>query len=129
WTPWGLWAVDRWLRLGSRRALLWLAVVLAMQTLGGDPESSYVLGICAGGYALGLARLRGRGPDRAGPRRRRWWPIGLAGLAIVAVWITATVALAAWLPRFRVRLAAEAPPLPFWWMGWVPPVVLLAWVM
>ncbi len=38
WVPLGFRAVDRWLRLGKRFALLELAVVLAMETLGGDPE-------------------------------------------------------------------------------------------
>jgi hypothetical protein len=123
WTPWGLWAVDRWLRLGRRRALLGLAVVLALQTLGGDPESSYVLGVCAGGYALGLAWRRGRRE----PVRWRGWRLGLAGVAILAGWVVATLALAAWLPRLRVRLAPQAPPLPFAWMAWVPLGVVLAW--
>jgi hypothetical protein len=123
WTPWGFWAVDRWLRLGRRRALLGLAVVLAMQTLGGDPESSYLLGVCAGGYALGLARLR-RGRK---PIRRRRWLTGLAAAAGLAAWVAGSIALAAWLPQFRVRLTPQAPPLPFRWMAWVPLGVVLAW--
>src|SRR5437763_16366241 len=36
WLPLGFHAVDRWVRLGRRRGLLELAVVWAMQTLGGD---------------------------------------------------------------------------------------------
>jgi hypothetical protein len=123
WTPWGFWAVDRWLRRGRRRALLGLAVVLAMQTLGGDPESSYILGICAGGYALGLAWLR----SQQAPIRWRWWLIGLAAVAGAVVWIAGTIALAAWLLRFRVRLSPQSPPLPFRWMPWVAPGVVLAW--
>src|SRR3954452_22998965 len=55
WVPLGFLAVDRWLRLGRRRALLGLALVLAMEALGGDPESAYLTGICAGGYAAALA--------------------------------------------------------------------------
>ena len=66
WLPFGFLAVDRWLRRGSRWALLGLAVVLAMQTLGGDPQSSYLLGLCGGGYAAGLAWSRRGGPA---PRR------------------------------------------------------------
>ncbi len=123
WTPWGFWAVDRWLRLGRRRALLGLAVVLAMQTLGGDPESSYLLGVCAGGYALGLSRLR----RQRQPVRRRWWLISLVAAAGLAAWIAGSIALAAWLPSFRVWLAPQAPPLPFQWMAWVPLGVVLGW--
>src|SRR5579883_689657 len=44
WLPLGFRAVDRWARLGRRPGLVELAVVLAMQTLGGDPESAYLLG-------------------------------------------------------------------------------------
>ena len=48
----GVPAADRWLRLG-RRAGPWseLALVLAMQVLGGDPESAYLTVLCAFGYA------------------------------------------------------------------------------
>src|SRR4029077_13938975 len=42
WLPLGFHAVDRWVRLGRRSAVLELAIVLAMQTLGGDPESAYI---------------------------------------------------------------------------------------
>ena len=39
-------AADRWLRLGRRAALPQLALVLAMQVLGGDPEAAYVTALC-----------------------------------------------------------------------------------
>src|SRR5262245_11169706 len=42
WMPLGLRSADRWIRLGERRAIGGLAVILAMQTLGGDPEAAYV---------------------------------------------------------------------------------------
>ena len=58
WAPWGLLAIDRWLRLGRTGALGGLAVVLAMQVLGGDPESAYVLGICATSTPERRMRLR-----------------------------------------------------------------------
>jgi hypothetical protein len=38
WTPLGFRAADRLLRQGRRLGLVELAIVLAMQTLGGDPE-------------------------------------------------------------------------------------------
>ena len=40
WAPLGFRAADRWLRLGRRAALPQLALVLAMQVLGGDPEAA-----------------------------------------------------------------------------------------
>ena len=52
WVPLGVLAADRWLRLGSRPAVLGLAAVLAMEALGGDPESAYLSGLCAVGYAV-----------------------------------------------------------------------------
>jgi len=56
WLPLGFRAADRWLRLGRRWGLVELAVILAMETLGGDPQAAYLTALCAGGYALGLAR-------------------------------------------------------------------------
>ncbi len=58
WTPLGFLAVDRWVRCRRRVAIPGLAVVLALQVLGGDPESAYVTVACAGGYAAGLAAVR-----------------------------------------------------------------------
>ncbi len=70
WVPLGIRAVDRWVRLGRRWALVELALVLAMETLGGDPESAYLTGIVALGYAVALAWGRGRRrvPDQGATR-------------------------------------------------------------
>jgi hypothetical protein len=40
WTLWGLRAIDRLLRQGLRRGGAELALVLALQVLGGDPEAT-----------------------------------------------------------------------------------------
>ena len=96
WVPWGLMAVDRWLRLGKPGALGVLAVVLAMQVLGGDPESAYLTGLCAGGYAAGLAWVDRHGPWRVRPWK--WAPMVAAG---VVAWVAITLVLAAYLPGFR----------------------------
>src|SRR6516165_8784029 len=61
WLPLGIRAVDRWVRLGRRRAILELAVVLAMQVLGGDPQSAFLVGIAGLGYAFALDKSRERG--------------------------------------------------------------------
>ena len=61
WLPLAFRAADRWLRLGRRLAVPELAAVLAMQTLGGDPESAYLTGVFTAAYAaIGLAWHRGK---------------------------------------------------------------------
>lgn len=122
WTPLGLRAIDRWLRLGRRVAILELTAVLSMQTLGGDPESAYITGVCAGGYAFGLSWQRAR-QGRAG--RRRIWPTLLAGVGIAVVWTVATLVLATVVPTFRPR---SNVPIALPWMPWVPTVVMGAWM-
>ncbi|HEV3166223.1 MAG TPA: hypothetical protein VGZ22_19515, partial [Isosphaeraceae bacterium] len=88
WMPWGFRAVDRWLRLGRRFALIELAVVLAMQTLGGDPQAAYMTGICAGGYALGLAWAS------RGVRSRTSTRLVLADLMLVVAWVGLVLGIA-----------------------------------
>jgi len=108
WCPWGLLAVDQWLRAGRSRALPGLAVVLAMQVLGGDPESAYLIGLCAVGYASGLAWVDRFGPWRA--RARKWVPLVVLGLA---AWVGFTWFLAVWMPGFRPE-PGEKPWGPLW---------------
>ena len=62
WMPLGLRSADRWVRLGNCRALGGLATVLALETLGGDPEAAYLVAIAAAGYAIGLANSRRNQP-------------------------------------------------------------------
>jgi len=92
WTPLGLRAVDRLLRCGNRFGLIELALVLALQTLGGDPEAAYVIGLCAGGYALGLAVFRGR--ERLPSARK----VAGVGVILAIAWIVAIFAAAYVLP-------------------------------
>jgi hypothetical protein len=124
WLPFGLRAADRWLRLGRRAALLELALVLAMETLGGDPEVAYLTGLYAGGYAIALAWLGGRG----GERRVRLWPIVLGGVVLAVAWVAGTLALAGRLPRMRPE-PGKFPPRAFSWMAWVPAAVMAAWAV
>src|SRR5579864_4377822 len=93
WLPWGFRSVDRWLRLGRRWALLELAVVLAMQTLGGDPQAAYLTGICAAGYAVGLT-WRARAPLQRSSLLRS---LGL--VMIVLVWVATSISVAHLLLR------------------------------
>lgn len=121
WTPLAFRAADRWLRLGKYRALGELAVALAMQTLGGDPQSAYLTGLCAGGYALILTSNR----QVKGNQGRYWWLLGASG---VLVWVALTLAAARYLPELRAlpKIAKEQPPtLP--WTPWVSRTSAAVW--
>ena len=86
WMPLAFLAAERWMRLGQKQSLAWLAAVLAMQSLGGDPESAYLAVLASAGYAVGLAL--------AASDRRRHWLILLAvgtgvaysGLLVWSLW-------------------------------------------
>jgi len=134
WLPLGMHAVDRWVRLGRRWGLWELAVVLAMQVLGGDPQAAYLLGLSGAGYALGLAWSRaGARPARQmtegnGPRGRRARSIlpALGLIAAVLLWSAATVAIGVLLPKLREPHAGPPTP-PLRWMPWMPMGVAVAW--
>ncbi len=99
WLPLGILAVDHLVRRGHRRALGGLAVVLALQVLGGDPQAAYLTGAAGGLYALGLTLA---GPlARVGARR-----LGLLLVPAFLFWMAA-VSLAAIL---AVRSGTPATP-------------------
>ncbi len=133
WLPLGFLAIDRWVRLRSRPALLGLAIVLAMQTLGGDPQAAYLLGLCGCAYAVGVAWYRvpdgnGQADEGAVDAARQgysWWYIPAAVL-ILGLWVAGTVFLAELLPKLRDE-GQPTPALP--WMVHVPRGVLIAWGM
>lgn len=122
WLPFGLRAVDRWVRYGARLAVAELAVVLAMQVLGGDPETAYLTGIAAIAYAVLHSRFRTRGQATlsgvASPARRRakFWIFTAATLAL---WFTATLAMSLWPMVFRPS-KGPLEPYSHWssWVGW-----------
>lgn len=133
WLPLGFLAVDRWIRNGSRMALAGLAVVLAMQTLGGDPQAAYLLGLCALGYAAASASTGGRSfrddvPDE--PRRpaggRKTLLIILAGMTI---WTAVTLVVAAYAPGLRPPHPPDQPTPALPWMLWAPRAVPVAWAV
>ena len=136
WLPLGMHAVDRWIRLGRRWGLFELAGVLAMQVLGGDVQSAYLLGLAGAGYALGLACRRARNstrrkaPELAGIERPEVRPVLAAVLVIVAVllWSAVTVMFGVVLPKLRERhLGPPTPPLK--WMPWTGVAVAAAWCL
>jgi hypothetical protein len=89
WVPWGFLALEHLLHRNHRWGLLGLAVVLALQVLGGDPEAAYLTVLCGGGYALVLAT-----GDTVKSPWRWWW----AGIALFA-WVGGTLAVASVIPR------------------------------
>lgn len=120
WVPFGLRAADRWVRLGRRWAIGELAVVLALQALGGDPQAAYLTALCAAGYAVGLTRVE---------RRSLRLGSGIVVAIVMAVaWIALTLLAAHFLPGQRPRqINLNAPPKVFPWTSWVSPIVLAAW--
>lgn len=52
WLPLALVAIDRCVRSPSRRDVIVLAMTLALQVLGGDPEIAYLVGVSSIPYAL-----------------------------------------------------------------------------
>ncbi len=131
WLPLGVHAVDRWVRCGRRWGLLELAVVLSLQVLGGDPQSSYLLGLAAVGYAAGLAWQRSASRERQALERSggvssrppAWlWLVVIAWL--VVLWVAGTLVLAGWTIRLRVH---SKPPVALPWMTYVPMMVAAVW--
>jgi hypothetical protein len=137
WVPWGLCAVDRVVRLRQALGVPALAVVLAMEVLGGDPQAAYLTVVSGAGYAVVLAL----GQPSAAARAFRLWP---RGLALVAGWIVATLIYAQrrpaipgwvgaiWMPACLAWAIGGGAFAWCWWRGrWVadrvgPPLAALA---
>jgi hypothetical protein len=135
WLPLGFHAVDRWVRLGRRWGIIELAVVLAMQTLGGDPQVAYLLGVAALGYAAGTAWQRGasrRPPTAPDPDSRSTHSFGWQWLLVVAFgvagWVIVTLILAQWLPTLRPKSTQPPTPVALPWMRYVPHAVSTVWM-
>lgn len=122
WVPFGIAAIDRWLRTGHRASIGVLALVLAMQTLGGDPEAAYVTGLCAGGYALGLAVARRREASGRPPIPTILVVTGT--IVILSVWCAIVLGCARILPGWRPS-GPPAGPLP-WSRAW-PSIMAAVW--
>jgi hypothetical protein len=114
WAPLGLLAADSLVRLRRRGAVPALALVLALEVLGGDPEAAYVTVAAAAAYSVLLAATCS--PPALG-RLLRWLALGLvlgASGFLVLTWWSARVVLAG-------TLAAPGTPRP-----WRPPQGLLS---
>ena len=112
WAPLGLLAADRWVRLRRRGAVPCLAVVLALEVLGGDPEAAYVTVVAAAGYAAVLAAQRF--PPVLG-RLLLWLAAGLVPLAL------GLLALSWWSARTLLLGARGRPVRGGRRRAWSPP--------
>ncbi len=139
WIPFGLRAADRWLRLGERRAIIGLAFALAMQVLGGEPQSAYLVGLCAAGYAVGLHVLRRGGAGEVPGQNRQDDPtirrskrrFALWMTLVLLLWTGATLAGAWYFPKLRYFAHPQRQgmlPVPV--LPWIPALrigILVAW--
>jgi hypothetical protein len=127
WLPLGFLAVDQWLRLGRRFALLLLSLVLAMQVLGGDPQTAYLLGLAAIPYAIGLLWTRqtprGENPESLEPRHARMSGRRLSVVASMLVigWYVGSVILASRVPGSRMTGAFDRA------QTWISTLTAVAW--
>ena len=85
-----------------------------MQVLGGDPEAAYLTGLCAGGYAVGLAVARWRERQNRLPVESSLVVAGT--LLAVLVWFAIVLVCAIEFPRRRPP-GPPAGPLP-WSRAW-----------
>jgi hypothetical protein len=103
WAPLGFRAAHRWLALGKRSGLAELAVVLAMQTLGGDPQTAYMVGLCAAGYAAVLAVAPPAVAFRVSGRVLAWTAAG------VVAWVGLVLAAAYFFPDWLQYVPSNKP--------------------
>lgn len=90
WLPWLFWLWDELITRKRRKALLWLAVALALQLLAGHSQSAFISGVGLGAWALwhalDLTPRSARQPEEEErkrlPRLRiGFWPVGAIALA------------------------------------------------
>ncbi|SIN73847.1 membrane protein YfhO [Singulisphaera sp. GP187] len=120
WVPLGFLTADRWVRCGQRLAIPGLAIVLALQILGGDPEAAYFTLACAIGYAVGVAATRP--PSAIGPLFR------VLGLSLIPL-LCGLLALSWWSARVIHDVAVATPGTPPPWKAPKSAVVVVVWTL
>jgi hypothetical protein len=136
WIPCGLWAADAWLRRNKITAIAALALILALQTLGGDPQAAYILGLCAMAYAAGLARWAPlvnsnnvqppSHPVSTSPQPLRTLRHNLLLMLAVLLWCLLTLVAAALFPLLRPP-GKPRPVLP--WAPLLGPAAVAFWTL
>jgi hypothetical protein len=119
WVPWGFLALEWMFHQRRRWGMLGLALVLALQVLGGDPEAAYLTVLCGGGYALVLAAPESAWPARVGRVLGKPWVWGLVilvwvGAVVLAAYAVPKVSAPSWLPRRSIVRAVVGGSLGLW---------------
>jgi hypothetical protein len=104
WVPWGFRALDRLIRLRRRAGAIELALVLALQTLGGDPEAAYLTVVAGAGLAVVLAR-----PWTTWRERHRCPEVPSAAVAATIFFLWIAIVLLASVLAPRMASAGSLP--------------------
>jgi hypothetical protein len=101
WVPWGFGAIHDLLASGKQRGMLELAVVLALQALGGDPEAAYLTVVAGAIYACVLSDSRNASSSGRRSARR---VIPRLVLLATLIWISLVCGIAfgqvkGWVPK------------------------------
>jgi hypothetical protein len=123
WAPWGFLAIHRLLGERRRQAVVELALVLALQVLGGDPEGAYLTFLFGSIYAFVLA-CNGTEPGSRIVKRRRALLFGVTAGGLLWLGVACGVAFFApsgvipdWFLRSNVTwptILAVVSLLGFW---------------
>jgi hypothetical protein len=113
WLPLAFAATERMVAKRSLRAAVGLGIVLAMMTLGGDPQMAYHVALAAGGYAVvawWMRRSTNSATDAqvSSNRGRRFGLLGLAG-GVAFVLAAVQIFPAAEASKLSDRAAYHAP--------------------
>lgn len=104
WLPAALWAAHRLVHRHELKYAVLLGTVLALMTLGGDPQMAYHAGLIITGYAICLSFKKSPAaqPDRF---RNRW------GLLAIAAIVAGVLSAVQWLPAVELtRLSSRGTP-------------------
>jgi Bacterial membrane protein YfhO len=120
WMPLGFRFADGWIRLRRPRAIAGLALVLAMQVLGGDPEAAYLTAFASGAYAVGRWLFQST-PGRPGR-------VALAALGLVIAYGALLALEVAYLPDLTKGTISTVLART-WWQLSPSAASLIAWVI
>jgi hypothetical protein len=82
WLPWAICCIERWVERRRVTSLLGLALILALMTLGGDPQTAYLV-VVAGLIRVGLTPHLVPPPSNLAGVRKPWWIVAAVGVIAV----------------------------------------------